>query len=774
MEGLMEKEGQVNTRFQERFFVLWPREECKLVARGFRVLYYFDSASATKAKGRVRIDQPDIEDLTKEREGQCVLKISPNSETSEQATEARGMTLESFLESRKQPSLDARPLTLRWLSSVQSDDFEQMEKWSAALGGRRADNHVELASDTEGASKAHADGVLAEVMTSAQQQRVNQFEAGVSDQEMQVGTRIRVEGHGIGVYERFEKNMFGSNSHFIRFGQSVLTLELPQLRWAVLDETEDGSELEREWAETKEPSALANDSAAASATASQLASEPEPEPQAGLEQAQQQQERQEQTSAEAESAGSQRLPPCGLCWKRKQNIGFTWPERFIALSQPVGKAHMGLYVFAKEGDDEPRGSSIEKLLDVEVTKGIESWSKLQGGDKFKLTLSADFLPEKSACFCFEEEGRRDEFFDACANLAAGRPWYLSAAQAAKAKAEEEERAKQKLEEEINRRVAAEAAEAIRVATEKAVEEERQRAAKEAQEKKIRQAQAAMARKEKEAAEKAAREEAEAAATVAAATQKVSSDAKPDALPVGTQVQVWSASSSQWCDGTVKEGTADGSSVVVTYRVGEKKKTKTISSSSQELKVLSADDAAAPNLGSSSSAAAMLSLEPPPVGVADRVSGEAPAPRQATKSSPKPQRAGGATPLEPEPQPASAASFDSTRSGAAAPVRKGPHKIGCGFRFILPEDEFVEDSRVSVCEDNMCDHAFVEKGGMISATKWRRHHCRSCGHVFCAKCSSERYRLIDPQSATGGTRKERVCDQCFATLSKGDEPTKFEK
>ena len=766
----MQKEGQVNTRFQERYFVLWPREECKIVARGFRVLYYFDSASATKANGRIRIDQPDIEDLTKEREGQCVLKISPSIGTSEQGTETRGMTLESFLESRKQPSLDARPLTLRWLSSVQSDDFEQMEKWSVAFGGRRIDHQVELASDTEGTSKVHTDGSFAEVMTSAQQQRVNQFEAGMSDQEMQVGTRIRVEGHGIGEYERFQKNLFGSNSHFIRFGQSVLMLELPQLQWAVLDDTEDGSELDRVWAEKKEPSARATDLGGAVAV-SQLASEPEQAPEPGLEQAQQ-----EQATAAAESAAS-RLPPRGLCWKRKQNIGFTWPERFIALSQPVGKTHMGLYVFAKEGDDTPRGSSIEKLLGIEVTKGIESWSKLQGGDKFKLTLSADFLPEKSADFCFEEEGRRDEFFDACVNLAAGRPWYLSAAQEAKARAEEEERAKQKLEEEINRRVAAEAAEAIRVATEKAVAEERERAAKEAQEKKIRQAKAAMEKKEKEAAEKAALEEAEAevAATIAAATHKVSSDAQSGVLPVGTQVQVWSASSSQWCDGTVKEATADSGSVVVVYRVGERKKTKTISSSSQELKVLSADDAAAPSLGSSSSnAAAMLSLDPPPVGLANRVDGEAPGPQQDTKSPPK-------QPLQRVEklvdQPAAGASFDSPRSGGAAPVRKGPHKIGCGFRFILPEDEFVEDSRVSVCEDNMCEHAFVETGGVkggLSATKWRRHHCRSCGHVFCNKCSSERYRLIDPQSATGGTRKERVCDQCFATLSKGDEPTRFEK
>ena len=54
----VEKEGQVNTSFKTRHFVLWPRRRCELVARGFRVLYYFDSPTATKAKGRVLIDNP--------------------------------------------------------------------------------------------------------------------------------------------------------------------------------------------------------------------------------------------------------------------------------------------------------------------------------------------------------------------------------------------------------------------------------------------------------------------------------------------------------------------------------------------------------------------------------------------------------------------------------------------------------------------------------------------------------------------------------------------
>ena len=150
----MQKEGQLNTSFQERYFMLWPRDECKLVPRGFRVLYYFDTPNTAKANGRILIDQPDIENLTTERQGQCVMRINPSSEASDQANGAGGMDLKMFLESRKLAALDARPLTLRWNSSNQSEDFENMKNWSVALGGRRTEEQVEMGSDAEGAAKS--------------------------------------------------------------------------------------------------------------------------------------------------------------------------------------------------------------------------------------------------------------------------------------------------------------------------------------------------------------------------------------------------------------------------------------------------------------------------------------------------------------------------------------------------------------------------------------------------------------------------------------------
>ena len=135
VEGLMEKQGQLNTRFQERYFVLWPREECKLVARGFRVLYYFNSPTASAAKGRVRIEPPClVEDLTKEYAGQCVVRINPNREAAKQADQSGDAILDSLLEI----PLDVRPLTLRWHSSDPNENLEQMLGWSESIcGGRR-------------------------------------------------------------------------------------------------------------------------------------------------------------------------------------------------------------------------------------------------------------------------------------------------------------------------------------------------------------------------------------------------------------------------------------------------------------------------------------------------------------------------------------------------------------------------------------------------------------------------------------------------------------
>jgi alpha-tubulin suppressor-like RCC1 family protein len=47
------------------------------------------------------------------------------------------------------------------------------------------------------------------------------------------------------------------------------------------------------------------------------------------------------------------------------------------------------------------------------------------------------------------------------------------------------------------------------------------------------------------------------------------------------------------------------------------------------------------------------------------------------------------------------------------------------------------------------------------TMRRRHHCRHCGGIFCASCSSRKIRLL----TAGVAEPERVCEKCFSLLSK---------
>ncbi|KAI8884847.1 hypothetical protein K501DRAFT_148852, partial [Backusella circina FSU 941] len=42
---------------------------------------------------------------------------------------------------------------------------------------------------------------------------------------------------------------------------------------------------------------------------------------------------------------------------------------------------------------------------------------------------------------------------------------------------------------------------------------------------------------------------------------------------------------------------------------------------------------------------------------------------------------------------------------------------------------------------------------------RRHHCRSCGHIFCQKHSANRLALFSPRGTECG-EWARVCDACF--------------
>jgi hypothetical protein len=65
-------------------------------------------------------------------------------------------------------------------------------------------------------------------------------------------------------------------------------------------------------------------------------------------------------------------PPEGKCCKQKPTLG-TWPSRY-AMIKPNGSGGMGLYVYAAQGDRNPRATSIETLQGCTFMKAIENFT----------------------------------------------------------------------------------------------------------------------------------------------------------------------------------------------------------------------------------------------------------------------------------------------------------------------------------------------------------------------------------------------------------------
>lgn len=70
-----------------------------------------------------------------------------------------------------------------------------------------------------------------------QESLLRAWHAALQDTALPAGTRLRVEGLGDGVYERWERKTFGANAHFVDFGdgaQQVALRGLAPSQWSVL------------------------------------------------------------------------------------------------------------------------------------------------------------------------------------------------------------------------------------------------------------------------------------------------------------------------------------------------------------------------------------------------------------------------------------------------------------------------------------------------------------------------------------------------------------
>jgi len=87
------------------------------------------------------------------------------------------------------------------------------------------------------------------------------------------------------------------------------------------------------------------------------------------------------------------------------------------------------------------------------------------------------------------------------------------------------------------------------------------------------------------------------------------------------------------------------------------------------------------------------------------------------------------------------------------------------------EDWVNDQDAPVC--HLCYKEFT--------LFFRRHHCRICGNVICAECSSNTLPLLASKGSSGNLSaqgaltpsKQKVCDKCFACTSKSQINGKIE-
>ena len=70
--------------------------------------------------------------------------------------------------------------------------------------------------------------------------------------------------------------------------------------------------------------------------------------------------------------------------------------------------------------------------------------------------------------------------------------------------------------------------------------------------------------------------------------------------------------------------------------------------------------------------------------------------------------------------------------------------------LAPKEDWESDSSSPSCP--LCCTKFT--------VSTRRHHCRSCGKLACAVCSTKKLYLADSSVKSSGPNGERVCDPCF--------------
>ena len=106
-----------------------------------------------------------------------------------------------------------------------------------------------------------------------------------------------------------------------------------------------------------------------------------------------------------------------------------------------------------------------------------------------------------------------------------------------------------------------------------------------------------------------------------------------------------------------------------------------------------------------------------------------------------------------------------RDEMGVPIDKEVRNIRCGGRFTcaLVARKWISDSETKICMSVKCKSNPTGTGGALFTTFLRRHHCRNCGGVYCALCTSQKMPIL----ALGFIQPVRVCDACSLRLKNLD-------
>lgn len=102
--------------------------------------------------------------------------------------------------------------------------------------------------------------------------------------------------------------------------------------------------------------------------------------------------------------------------------------------------------------------------------------------------------------------------------------------------------------------------------------------------------------------------------------------------------------------------------------------------------------------------------------------------------------------------------NGNREGARFPLKRTDAEVKA--LLASTEVKWAPDSQYKACFK--CDAPFTVVN--------RRHHCRHCGLVFCANCTTKKIEI----ARLGLTEPVRVCDECYIALQTGDCEPKDEK